>query len=71
MNQIREKHELRQLLSSVINVCAYRGCLVKKLIGGYEVLGQQASTPQEVDFVINQSEKNLSDSIERGKKNKY
>ncbi len=61
--KFREKHELTNLLSSVINVCAYRGCLVKKLIGGYEILGKQVETPQEVDDVINESLKNLENSI--------
>ncbi len=58
-----EKHELTELLNKVIPITVYRGTLCEKLIGGFRVLGQTVSTPEQVDEVINNSLKNLENSL--------
>ena len=62
MPEPKEK-SLTAILNTVIPIGFYRGCLVKKLIGGYEIFGQKVSTEKEVDEKINESLKHLQLSI--------
>lgn len=41
----------------------YRGCLVKRIIGGYQIWGINCSTPQEVDEQIEKASSSLNESI--------
>ena len=61
--QIREKHELRQLLSSVIPLTVYKGTTVLKVANGYKVLGKVVALPEDVDAAIKSAEKNLENSL--------
>lgn len=54
---------LTELLNRVIPVCVYKGVLVKKLIGGFEVFGQKVSKISEVEKLISQSEQAIQNSI--------
>jgi hypothetical protein len=57
------KHELETLLSAIIHICNYRGCLVSKLVGGYSVFGRKVRTTNEVDNLISDAQKSLENSI--------
>ncbi len=59
----KEKHTLNELLNNVIPICCYRGVSVHKIIGGFSVLGQKCITPNEVDEIIDNAERNLEASI--------
>ena len=53
------KHKLSEIKGTV----NYKGVLVSKLIGGYEVLGEKVKTPSEVDNVIEKAKIHLKNSI--------
>lgn len=54
-----EKHELEDLKGER----NYRGCLVRRIIGGYDIWGVKCSTPEEVDQTIDKAGSILSESI--------
>lgn len=56
-------HELEELLNAVIPIKVYRGVITEKLVGGYRVLGKIVTSPFEVDMVIDESLKNLENSL--------
>jgi len=60
------KHELEKIKWGVIPITVYRGCLVTKLIGGWEVWGKRVSTPDEIDQLIDEAGTILNESIDRG-----
>jgi len=60
---MKNDHELTELLNKIVPINMYKGCLVKKLIGGYEVLGHKVKTPSEVDEVIDESLKSMAKNI--------
>ncbi len=41
----------------------YKGVLITRIIGGYEVLDTKVKTPQEVDQVLDQAAEHLKNSI--------
>ncbi len=41
----------------------YKGVIIQKLIGGFEVLNTKVKTPQEVDQVLDQAAEHLKNSI--------
>lgn len=53
------KHELDSLKGER----NYKGCLVRRIIGGYDIWGIKCSTPQEVDEAIDRAGTILSESI--------
>ena len=57
------KHELEKITWGVIPITYYRGCLVTKLIGGFEIFGQKVKTANEVDEVIEGAGEHLKNSI--------
>lgn len=59
-------HELLSVKFGVIPITVYRGCLVTKLIGGWEVWGKRVSTPDEIDQLIDEAGTILNESIDRG-----
>jgi len=59
-------HELEGVVWGVIPITVYRGCLITKLIGGYEIWGTRCLTPQDIDQVIDKAGSILSESIDRG-----
>jgi len=61
-----EKHELEKVSWGVIPITVYRGCLVTKLVGGYEIWGNRVLKPQDVDELIDKAGSILSESIDRG-----
>ncbi len=66
--ETEERHELETRIYGVIPITVYRGCLVTKIIGGYEIFGTKVSSGEEVDGVIDKAGTILSESIpvERG-----
>lgn len=44
----------------------YRGVIVERLVGGYRVLNKKVKSIQEVDDVIDQSKKIISESTKKG-----
>ena len=56
-------HELEKIKFGVIPITVYRGCLVTKLIGGWEVWGKRVSTPDEIDQLIDEAGISLKGSI--------
>lgn len=63
MNNTEGKHELEKINFGVIPITVYRGCLVTKLIGGFEIWGNKVTTPDEVDSIIDNAGTILSESI--------
>jgi len=59
-------HELEKIKFGVIPITVYRGCLVTKLIGGWEVWGKRVSTTDEIDQLIDEAGTILNESIDRG-----
>jgi len=57
------KHYLETADYGLMGVTCYKGCLVYKVHGWYEVLGKQVITPQEVDTIIRGACKIISESI--------
>jgi hypothetical protein len=57
------KHPLDQIKFGIIPITTYRGCLVTKIIGGYECLGKKSLTADGVDLIINEAEKDLHKSL--------
>jgi len=60
---MRHVHQLEKVMVGVNVETFYRGTLVKKLIGGYEVFGKKAKTLEEVDAIIEQSHETIKQSI--------
>lgn len=58
-----EPHELDAADFGIMGVTCYRGCLVHKVHGWYEILGRQVITPKEVDEVIDLACKGIEGSI--------
>ena len=56
-------HELEKIKFGVIPITVYRGCLVTKLVGGFEIFGQKVSKPEQVDEIIDKAGISLNDSI--------
>ena len=56
-------HELEKIMWGVIPITVYRGCLVTKLVGGFEIFNTKVKTPQEVDAIIDKAGVSLKDSI--------
>jgi len=61
----QQKHFLKQYEWGVIPIVNYRGCLITKLIGGYEVHGKKCLTEADVDEVINQGLAAIKKSIKK------
>jgi len=59
----QDKHPIEKITFGVIPITVYRGCLLTKLVGGYEIFGTKCKTPQEVDAIIDKAGKSLKDSI--------
>jgi len=57
-----KKHPLEEVKWGVMPT-AYRGCLVYKIIGGYQCLGRKSLTAIGVDEIINQAEQSIQKSI--------
>jgi len=57
------KHDIEKITWGVIPITVYRGCLLTRLVGGYEIFGQKVSKPEEVDAIIDKAGKSLNDSI--------
>jgi hypothetical protein len=62
---MKEKHEIEKINWGVIPLANYRGFVLTRLIGGYEIMGHKVKTPQEVDKVIEQAYSSLEKSIDR------
>ena len=60
-----KKHFLKEYQFGVIPIVNYSGCLVTKLIGGYEVHGKKCLTEADVDAVIDQGLAALKKSIKK------
>jgi hypothetical protein len=60
---IQEKHELNDLLSAIIPIGVYKGCLVTKVIGGYKIFDKTVTHPYEVDQIIKDAEDSLKNSL--------
>jgi len=59
----QDKHPIENITFGIIPITVYRGCLLTKLVGGYEIFGTKCKTPQEVDLIIDKAGKSLKDSI--------
>ena len=57
------KHELETVLLEVMEMYRYKGCIVTKLIGGWEVFGVHCTKPEEVDEIIQNACSILSESL--------
>ena len=44
----------------------HRGCVVEKMIGGFRIFSHKVKTIEEVDGIIDESKKFISDSIKKG-----
>lgn len=58
-----KQHELDSVKWGIIPVTVYRGCLVTKIIGGFDIWGVKCYTGQEVDETIDKAGTILSESI--------
>lgn len=56
-------HELEKIKWGVIPITVYRGCLVTKLVGGFEIFNTKVKTTHEVDAIIDKAGVSLKDSI--------
>lgn len=54
-----DKHELDELKGER----NYRGCLVRRIIGGFDLWGMKLSTGEEVDQAIDKASSIISESI--------
>lgn len=66
--ETKDNHELENLAWDVIGggVVTYRGCEIRKIIGGYCVFDKHlVSTPKEVDRIIDLSLAYLDKSIKQ------
>jgi len=59
----QDKHPIEKITFGIIPITVYRGCLLTKLVGGYEIFGTKCKTPQEVDLIIDKAGVSLKDSI--------
>ena len=57
------KHPILEIEWGVIPVRVYRGCLLTRLVGGYEIFGERVQTPQQVDEVIDKASDHLKNSL--------
>lgn len=57
------KHPIEEIEWGVIPVTVYRGCLLTRLVGGYEIFNQRVQTPQQVDEVIDKASDHLKNSL--------
>lgn len=60
---MNDKHELENITWGIIPITAYRGALVEKIIGGYKVLNKKASSPKEVDEIIDKAQDSIKNSL--------
>lgn len=60
---MQSKHPLELINFGVIGIERYRGCLVNKIVGGYECLGRKSITPEGIDLIIDEAGSILSESI--------
>lgn len=60
-----KKHFLKEYEWGVIPISNYRGCLVTKLIGGYEVHGKKCLTEDDVDNIIDSGLASIKKSIKK------
>jgi len=56
-------HPIEKITFGIIPITVYRGCLLTKLVGGYEIFGTKCKPPQEVDLIIDKAGVSLKDSI--------
>jgi len=63
---MENKHELEKLLSAVVPIGVYRGCIVSKIVGGYSIFGHKVKTTAEIDQIIDSAKKVIVDSIQNG-----
>jgi len=56
-------HQLEKVMVGVNVETFYKGTLVKKIIGGFQVFGKNVKTLEEVDAIINQSCEAIKQSI--------
>ena len=59
---------IKETFSTIVSETffTYRGVIVERLVGGYRVLNKKVRSIEEVDDVIDQSKKNISESIQKG-----
>lgn len=60
-----KKHFLKEYEWGVIPIVNYRGCLVTKLIGGYEVHDKKCLTEADVDNIIDSGLASIKKSIKK------
>jgi len=60
---MESKHELEKVSWGVIPITVYRGCLVTKLVGGWEIWGKRVLTTTDVDELIDKAGSIISESI--------
>lgn len=58
----REPHELDGLKG----ICNYKGVNVMRIVGGFQVMGVNVVTPQEVDDLLQMGYESIEMGIERG-----
>ena len=58
-----DKHPIEKINFGVIPITVYRGCILTKIIGGYEIFGTKCKTPQQVDEVIDNAGTILNESL--------
>jgi hypothetical protein len=65
-------NELNDSLNQAMydNIFIHRGVIVERMIGGYRCLSQVVKSMEEVDNIITQSQKTISESIQKGLPNK-
>jgi len=59
----KSNHPLEEINFGVIGIERYRGCLVTKIIGGWECFGRKSTTPEGIDLIIDEAGSILSESI--------
>lgn len=60
--------DLNESLNKVMaeSVFIHRGCVIEVLIGGFRIFSHKVKTMDEVDKIINQSQKIISESTKKG-----
>lgn len=60
--------ELNKSLEKVMteDIFIHRGVIIQRLIGGYRVLSHKVKSMDDVDKIIDDSQKTISDSIKKG-----
>lgn len=60
---MKPKHPLEKKDFGVLGFTNYRGVVVWKIIGGYRIMENKVTTPEEVDKAIDEAAKSLDKSI--------